>query len=221
MDQILVTAAIPSETFDLLDMSSGLPEMPVRTRVASRLIAPVQASGVGQLLDIPVEILPPDKAHSAIKFISSDPAQTVALIESLLAGTPEQDLVVVTSLDPGYAQPEDTEYEGDQTTPALEGPYKSIEIYYDQAVIPPEFEHPLDFRNAAMDLIEHALMAARAGEWVGAEIGANLVTGTPEVNFGFQVSDFDRAEQIVRDTVKGTPFDRIREITRYTESDTD
>ena len=88
-------------------------------------------------------------------------------------------------------------------------PYKSIEIYYDISSIPEKYGHPLDFRNAAMELIEGALEEADAGEWSGAEIGMG------EVNFGFEVEDFDLAEAIVRKTVKGTDFENIREITRY------
>lgn len=97
-------------------------------------------------------------------------------------------------------------------------PYKSIEIYYNCADIPAGYEHDLDFRNEAMELIEQALEAADAGEWVGAESGANLETGESEVNFGFEVTDFERAEKIVRAAVKGTPYECIREITRYEES---
>ena len=91
---------------------------------------------------------------------------------------------------------------------------KTIEIYYDIATIPGcDPTHPMDpkalpFRNAAMTLIEAALVNAEAGEWEGAEIGMG------EVNFGFEVKDFDRAETIVRQTVAGTPYANIREITR-------
>ncbi|PIE07672.1 MAG: hypothetical protein CSA74_05945 [Rhodobacterales bacterium] len=103
--------------------------------------------------------------------------------------------------------------------------YKSIEIYYDIGKIPgiaatdekTGFPRPeeiglaLDFRNNAMELIEEALMEAGAGEWEGAEIGMG------EVNFGFTVDDFERAEAIVRKAVEGTEFAGIREIAR-TES---
>lgn len=88
-------------------------------------------------------------------------------------------------------------------------PYKSIEVYYDIDDIPPGYPDALDFRNEAMDLIEAALMAAEAGEWAGAEVGMG------EVNFGFEVTDFVHAEKLVRATVKGTPFEGIREITRF------
>ena len=64
----------------------------------------------------------------------------------------------------------------------------------------------------AMELVETALDQAEAGEWAGAEIGMG------EVNFGFEVEDFDLAENIVRNTVKGTPFESIREITRYSDA---
>lgn len=97
----------------------------------------------------------------------------------------------------------------------LEPAIGSIEIYYDIGDVPEGYAHPLDFRNAAMAHIETALAKENAGEWEGAEIGANLETGIPEVNFGFSVTDFDVAERIVRDAVRGTPFDGIREITRF------
>lgn len=87
--------------------------------------------------------------------------------------------------------------------------WKSIEIYYDIADIPAGYDHPLDFRNEAMELVESALMEANAGEWSGAE------SGMGEVNFGFDVTEFDRAEAIVRSAVKGTVYDKIREITRF------
>ena len=92
--------------------------------------------------------------------------------------------------------------------------HKSIEIYYDIAAIPgisnrdemsPE---ALAFRNAAMEHVERAVEAAGAGSWAGAEIGAG------EVNFGFNVNDFDEAESTVREAVKGTRFESIREIVR-------
>ena len=89
---------------------------------------------------------------------------------------------------------------------------RSIEIHYDIASIPGVFpgdpDGALDFRNAAIELIEDALAEADAGDWEGAEIGAD------EVNFGFMVDDFDAAEAIVRETVAGTPFANIRRITR-------
>jgi len=100
--------------------------------------------------------------------------------------------------------------------------FKSIEVYYDIDRIPGTptnlgwlGRHPkgpdhaaLDFRNDAIELIEDALLAARAGEWEGAEIGMG------EVNFGFAVDDFDQAEAIVRKTVAGTKFEHFREIVR-------
>ncbi|MDU8925985.1 hypothetical protein RXV86_01170 [Alisedimentitalea sp. MJ-SS2] len=89
---------------------------------------------------------------------------------------------------------------------------KSIEVYYDIATIPgiaqSDLHGALDFRNSAMELVETALEEAGAGEWEGAEIGMG------EVNFGFSVEDFDRAEGIVRKAVTGTPYANIREITR-------
>ncbi len=96
---------------------------------------------------------------------------------------------------------------------------KSIEIYYDIADIPglknrASFSgEALGFRNDAMEHIENALLDAGAGEWEGAEIGAK------EINFGFSVEDFDRAEAIVRDCVAGTRFVGIREISRCEMSD--
>lgn len=92
---------------------------------------------------------------------------------------------------------------------------KSIEIYYDIATIPGltgrrnDATKALDFRNAAMEHIEQALAEAGAGEWQGAEIGSG------EVNFGFDVEDFAQAEQIVRASVAGTPYENIREIVRH------
>ncbi|MEL6915958.1 MAG: hypothetical protein AAFP13_15795 [Pseudomonadota bacterium] len=91
---------------------------------------------------------------------------------------------------------------------------KSIEVYHDIAAIPGE-EAPLEFRNAAMALIEAALEEAGAGEWEGAEIGAG------EVNIGFEVEDFDVAEGIVRAAVAGTRLAGIARIERreMTEAD--
>lgn len=98
---------------------------------------------------------------------------------------------------------------------------KSIEIYYNIADIPDisdrsgSSSEALSFRNVAMEHIENAMTAANAGEWIGAEIGSG------EVNFGFDVNDFDAAEAVVRAAVAGTPYDCIREITRreFTEDD--
>jgi len=92
--------------------------------------------------------------------------------------------------------------------------YKSIEIYYDIDNIPgltdrgPFSVAALDFRNRAMDHIEHALVTAGIGEWEGAEIGSG------EVNFGFSVEDFDQAEAVVRQAIAGTEFEGIREVQR-------
>ena len=86
---------------------------------------------------------------------------------------------------------------------------KSIEIYYNIADLPGDFrDRALDFRNAAMERIEAAMIKAGVGEWEGAEIGMG------EVNFGFAVEDFDAAEAVVRDAVAGTEFEGIREISR-------
>lgn len=90
--------------------------------------------------------------------------------------------------------------------------YKSIEIYYDVAEIPRSVT-PLEFREAACAVIEQALIDAEAGQWEGSE------TGRGEVNFGFEVQDLERAVKIVRAAVKGTPFERIREITRYSDTE--
>ena len=90
--------------------------------------------------------------------------------------------------------------------------FRSIEISYDMAAIPgtgaDERSRALDFRNVAMELMESALLAARAGEWEGAEIGR------ARVNFGFAVRDFEVAEAIVRGAVAGTPYQHFRSITR-------
>jgi len=91
---------------------------------------------------------------------------------------------------------------------------KTIEIYYDVMDIPDISDRSewsreaLEFRNDAMEHIEVAIQHANAGEWAGAEIGAN------EVNFGFSVEDFDYAEMVVRESVAGTVFEGIREIAR-------
>ena len=86
---------------------------------------------------------------------------------------------------------------------------KSIEIYYDVADMPDKYlRKPLNFRNAAMERIEKALVEAGLGEWEGAEVGPC------EVNFGFSVVDFDSAEVAVRKAVAGTEFEGIREIRR-------
>ncbi len=92
---------------------------------------------------------------------------------------------------------------------------KSIEIYYDISTIPginpdnPSIPDALAFRNDALDLIEAALTAEGQAEWLGAEIGRG------EVNFGFEVKNFERAEAIVRAAVRDTRFQNIREIRRF------
>ena len=94
--------------------------------------------------------------------------------------------------------------------------YRSIEIRYKISRIPGAFsgrgddiEHALGFRNDAMRLVEKALEAKGLGEWAGAEIGMG------EVNFGFEVKDFDAAEAAVRKTVAGTKYEDIRQIARF------
>jgi len=68
---------------------------------------------------------------------------------------------------------------------------KNIEIYYNIVDIPDITDRSdfspeaLPFRNAAMEHIENAMTAVNAGEWIGAEVGSG------EVNFGFDVEDFD------------------------------
>ena len=89
---------------------------------------------------------------------------------------------------------------------------KSIEIYYDIADIPSPDGRPvsgrkaLKFRNAAMELIESALVDTGLGEWSGSEIGQG------EVNFGFTVDDFEAAERVAREAVIGTPYEGIRDV---------
>ena len=93
--------------------------------------------------------------------------------------------------------------------------YKTLEIYYDVDRIPGISDRSdwsgeaLAFRNRAMEHVEAALERAGAGEWVGAEIGAG------EVNFGFEVEDFDQAEAVIRAAVAGTEFEGFREIERH------
>jgi hypothetical protein len=60
----------------------------------------------------------------------------------------------------------------------------------------------LDFRNAAMELIEAALEAENTGEWEGADIGMG------EVSFGFMTNDPRQAENIIWRAVSGTPYER-------------
>ncbi|MCB1337567.1 MAG: hypothetical protein KDK10_08985 [Maritimibacter sp.] len=95
---------------------------------------------------------------------------------------------------------------------------KSIEIYYDVSTIlhapGGDLLAALEFRNDALEVIDAALEDAGAGEWEGAEIGTDPLTGAPEVNFGFAVDDFDLAEAIVRAAVADTPYVGIREIRR-------
>lgn len=97
--------------------------------------------------------------------------------------------------------------------------YKAIEIFYDIESIPgidPNKISPtdaLDFRNEAMELIEAALLESGLGNWVGAEIGMD------EVNFGFEVDDFEEAENLVRKSVAGTKFENIREISQFESDD--
>ena len=91
---------------------------------------------------------------------------------------------------------------------------KTLEIFYHFKDIPgvdpsASFSaEALDFRNSAMELIEAALAEEGLGEWVGAE------SGSGEVNFGFDVEDFDAAEAAVRRAVKGTPYESISRIER-------
>lgn len=98
---------------------------------------------------------------------------------------------------------------------------KSIEIIYSIADIPDITDRSafsaqaLEFRNAAMEHIESALVGANLGEWEGAEIGAD------EVSFGFTVNDFEQAETAVRQAVSGTRYVGIREIERRELSEDD
>ncbi len=94
--------------------------------------------------------------------------------------------------------------------------YRSIEIRYKISRIPGAFsgggddiDLALGFRNEAMIHVEAALESNGLGEWAGADIGMD------EVNFGFQVKDFDAAEAAVRKSVVGTKFEGIRKITRF------
>jgi len=90
--------------------------------------------------------------------------------------------------------------------------YKSIEIYYDIENIPgiddrgPFSGQALEFRNRAMDFIDNALERANAGTWEGAEIGHD------EINFGFEVDDFETAQDVIREAVAGTEFEGFREM---------
>ncbi len=99
--------------------------------------------------------------------------------------------------------------------------YRSIELYYDIENIPGIEDRgafsgqALEFRNRAMDFIDNALESANAGTWEGAEIGHT------EINFGFEVDDFDRAEAVIREAVAGTEYEGFREMRRreMTEAD--
>ncbi len=126
------------------------------------------------------------------------------------------DLLVAeyVAIDKTFGTPLEDSFDVLKELPTAEISYRSIEIYFNQSDIPNGYD-PLDFRNQAMELVETAMAKADAGEWSGADIGANLETGEPEVNFGFEVNDFGQAEALVREALRGTPFDCIREITRF------
>jgi len=89
---------------------------------------------------------------------------------------------------------------------------RSLEVRYDIASIPEmtpgDVDRALDFRDAAIELIEDALLEAGAGEWEGAGIGRG------EIRFAFMVDDFDAAEAIVRRVVADTPYANVGAITR-------
>ncbi len=136
-----------------------------------------------------------------ITFAVDDFETAETAIRSAVAGTPLQDTFETARWLDESDDADDDEH------------WKSIEIYYDIGAIPDGYAHPLDFRNEAMELIGAALEGAGAGEWSGADCGMG------EVNFGFTVSDFGNAEDIVRKTVAGTAYDCIREITRFDSSE--
>ena len=180
------------------------------TPLRDQLIALITANGLGDVMYgfftctnlSEVEDLNDLMCCSSLSVRVTDPDETVRALKKLTAGTALENTL---EIDVGSSFED----------PANDAPYRSVEIYYNVADIPAGYEHYLEFRNEAMELIERALADADAGEWAGAESGANFDTGEPEVNFGFEVEDFDHAEKIIRATVANTPFERIREITRY------
>ncbi len=193
---------------DVQALKAQMKEHPAPLR--DQLVAKIEAAKLGAVFMeyftmtnlAEVDDLDDLECCSSLTFRSQDPDNTVNGLAAVTKGTELEGTFEVV-VGETYKDPD-----GDDR-------WKSIEIYYDVADIPDGYAHPLDFRNEAMELIETALANADAGEWQGAESGANLETGEPEVNFGFDVEDFERAEKIVRASVKGTPFDCIREIARF------
>ena len=90
--------------------------------------------------------------------------------------------------------------------------FKLIDVYYEiDGIHQTDDGSPacaLKFRNEAVALTEGAIEAAGLGELDGAEIGSR------EINFGFEVTDFDKAEQLIRDTLVDTKFSNYRAIIR-------
>jgi len=194
---------LPGEAPSVEEIIAGQNSTPRLDRLTELLKPKIQGAGIGTWKKIGRGCF--DKDYAVV-------ATTVFAVHDFeQAEETVRDITADTEFENAYGIYRWFEYREEADEDA---PYKSVEIYYNTADVPAEYGDCLDFRNAAMELIEGALEKADAGEWCGAESGNNCETGEPEVNFGFEVSDFDAAEAVVRATVKGTEFDCIREITR-------
>ena len=203
MPQATVTLYVPSERVTIMDMLQGGGNSPLRDRLKTRIAPQLEAAGLGSWRDDAAFTSPKDNC-AAVSFEVKDPVAACALIEQVTQGTAEHGRYAVYVMDDLDAQ---------------EAPIACLEIFYDQSAIPDGFNHPLDFRNAAMAVIETALTEADAGTWSFAESGANARTGMLEVNFGFDVADAERAEKIIRAAVRGTPYACIRDIIHHPATD--
>ncbi|MEJ1991536.1 MAG: hypothetical protein P8X50_07410 [Maritimibacter sp.] len=98
-------------------------------------------------------------------------------------------------------------------------PSKVIEVCYDVDRIPgcsnqnPQNPTALSFRDAALRVVEDALLMADLGAGIDASVGAG------EVSFRVVVADFEEAERAIWDAVWNTPYHAIRELMRYWEAD--
>lgn len=178
---------------------------PIRDGLGALVTPPLVAVNVAQRLPDGAGCYGPDLMICAnVRLSVTDLDLAESIVRRVTSGTTYEGRFGVCRLTHGSEEP------------ATSRLFRALQVIYRVDDIPGalSLSDTLAFRNAAMDHIERALLAADAGEWIGAEAGHDPLCGSAVASLGFEVHDLDEAEELIRRAVAGTPYAPILRIDR-------